>query len=100
MLVNNICVGVFLSVWTLLVLWANYEVWFRPEKVLERMQEDPYKGVRDISWLLRFLPAEDDHSKDRPQTESLWLIRVVLVLMDIGAIVAWSIFLQQIAVKG
>ncbi len=47
MRIENICGSIFLVVWTLGVMWFNYEWWFRAEKNMEEMQERSAESINE-----------------------------------------------------
>jgi hypothetical protein len=60
--IGAIAVRVFIGIWSFLVLWANFEAWFRSEKVMRSMQEDA-KRLRGL--LPDFWPGGISHWRRR-----------------------------------
>ncbi len=84
---NDICGVTLLAGVTLLVLWGNYEAWFRPDILRKRTQADQ---------LRRGLPAGEGDD-EVSETTIMRALKIMLVLMDIMIVVAWILIWRMIA---
>ncbi len=93
---GGIASRVFGGILAFLLLWANFEAWFCPEKVMRRMQED---HNRLNGWLPDFWPGKDQ-SLDEAASRAPWLksiawYRAFLLAFDILAIPILYLFFTQ-----
>lgn len=90
----GILVYAFLAFWAGALLWGNFEAWFRPEKVMQRMRKDAQR-INDM--LPEFWPGKDKSLDDKasrwPWLKSIEWYRALIVAFDIFAfLVFYSIF--------
>ncbi len=96
MSVGGILDRVFLAFWAFLLLWGNFEAWFRPEKVMGRMRED---SKRLNALTPDFWPGKNDSWEEKanrwPWMKSIRWYRALVVMMDILAILFFYLVFTQ-----